>query len=324
MIKKIGITQLCILPAILAATIAPSAQAQSNITVYGNLDIGLVKESGNPAKMDRGYNNWLGVKGVEDLGGGLAATFDLQTRFAPDTGTQETGVFWQGESTLGLRSAALGSLRLGRAMAPLWQTKWAFDPWYDSGTFGSLSFPYQTGSFYSDPTMALGGANFARIPNGMFYDSPDFSGFQAHAALQAEKAADAGERAAGLSLNYGKGPLAAMLAYQKNAAADTIYFLAASYNLGTATVMGSYAQGKVQNASGERLRERNWILAATYALGIDTLRVGYGRTQESGNHKISLGYVHPLSKRTNLYADLYREKTVDDKTGVAAGINHTF
>lgn len=324
MTKDIGITQFCILPAILAAAMAAPAQAQSNITMYGNLDIGLVKESGNPAKMDRGYNNWLGFRGAEDLGGGLAATFDLQTRFAPDTGMQETGVFWQGESTLGLRSAAFGSVRLGRAMAPLWQTKWAFDPWYDSGTFGSLSFPYQTGSFYSDPTMALGGANFARIPNGVFYDSPDFSGWQAHAALQVEKAADAGERATGLSLNYGKGPLAAMLAYQKNAAADTIYFAAASYSLGSATVMGSYAQGKVQNAAGERLRERNWILAATYALGPDTLRTGYGRTRESGNHKFSVGYVHPLSKRTNLYADIYREKTLDDKNGFALGMNHTF
>lgn len=77
------------------------------------------------------------------------------------------------------------------------------------------------------------------------------------------------------------------------------------------------------NASGERLRERNWILAATYAFGIHTLHAGYGRTQEGGNHKVSLGYVHPLSKRTKLYADIYREKAVDHKTGFAAGTNHT-
>lgn len=324
MIKNMGIKQFYILPAIMAVMMATQAQAQSNVTIYGNLDIGMVKESGKTTKMDRGYNNWLGFRGAEDLGDGLLATFNLQTRFAPDTGAQETGVFWQGESTLGLSSTSMGRLRLGRALSPLWQTKWAFDPWYDSGTFGSVSFPYQTGTFYSDPTLALGGANFARISNGLFYDTPDFSGFQAHAALEVEKAAGANDRAAGLSLNYGKGPLAAMLAYQKNAAADTIYFLAASYNLGAATVMGSYAQGKVLNAAGDRLRERNWILAGTYALGADTLRAGYGRTQESGNNKVSFGYVHPLSKRTNLYADIYREKTVDNNNGFAAGMNHTF
>ncbi len=324
MIKNMVIKQLYILPAIMAVMMATQAQAQSNITIYGNLDIGLVKESGKTTKMDRGYNNWLGFSGAEDLGDGLLATFNLQTRFAPDTGAQETGVFWQGESTLGLSSASVGRLRMGRALSPLWQTKWAFDPWYDSGAFGSVSFPYQTGTFYSDPTLALGGANFARISNGLFYDTPDFSGFRAHAALEVEKAAGANDRASGLSLNYGKGPLAAMLAYQKNSAADTIYFLAASYNLGAATVMGSYAQGKVLNSAGDRLRERNWILAGTYALGADTLRAGYGRTQESGNNKVSFGYVHPLSKRTNLYADIYREKTLDNNNGFAAGMNHTF
>lgn len=324
MIKKMDAKQCYMLPAIMAAAMAPQAQAQSNITIYGNLDIGLVKESGNTIQMARGFNNWLGFKGVEDLGDGLAAIFDLETRFAPNTGAQETGIFWQGESTIGLRSTALGSLRVGRALTPLWQTKWVFDPWYDSGTFGSISFPYQTGNFFSDPALALGGANFARISNSLFYDTPDFSGFQAHAALEVEKAAGATNRSAGLSLNYGKGPLAAMLAYQQNAAADKIYFLAASYNFGATTIMGTYAQGRVMNAFDDRLRERNWTLAGTYALGTDTLRAGYGRTQESGNNKISFGYLHPLSKNTNLYGDVYREKTVANRTGFAAGMSHRF
>jgi predicted porin len=316
--------QSCILLAAVAAALAIPAQAQSNVTVYGNLDIGLVKESGRTAKMDRGYNNWLGFRGKEDLGGGMSAIFNLQTRFAPDTGMLETGVFWQGESTVGLSSATAGTLRLGRALSPLWQTKWVFDPWYDSGTFGSISFPYQTGTFYSDRTLALGGANFARIGNGVFYDSPDFSGFQAHAVLEAEKAAGASDRSAGLSLNYVRGPLAAMLAYQNNAASDSINFVAASYNFGAATVMGSYAYGRILDAAGIRQSERNWTLAGTYALGGDTLRAGYGRAQETGNNKVSVGYVHPLSKRTNLYADLYREKTAVNTNGLAAGMNHTF
>ena len=88
--------------------------------------------------------------------------------------------------------------------------------------------------------------------------------------------------------------------------------------------MASYALGHILDGAGIRQDEKNWILAGTYALGIDTLRAGYGRTKETGNNKVSVGYVHPLSKRTNLYADLYREKTVDSKNGFAAGINHTF
>lgn len=317
-------TLYCIFPAALMAALAIPAQAQTNVSIYGNLDIGIVKESGRTARMDRGYNNWLGFKGSEDLGGGLSAIFNLQTRFAPDTGMLETGVFWQGESTVGLRSTSAGALRLGRALSPLWQTKWAYDPWYDSGTFGSISFPYQTGSFYSDKTLALGAANFARIGNGIFYDTPEFSGFQAHAALEVEKIAGARDRAAGVSLNYGKGPIAAMFAYQRNAASDSINFVAASYNFGSASLMGSYAAGRILDAANVRQTEKSWTLAGIYTLGADTLRAGYGRLEESGNNKISIGYLHPLSKRTNVYADLYREKTAGSVNGFAAGMNHTF
>lgn len=311
-------------PIAVAALIVQPAKAQSNVTIYGNLDIGIVKESGRTTKMDRGYNNWLGFKGREDLGGGLAALFNLQTRFAPDTGAQETGVFWQGESTLGLSSTTAGTMRLGRALSPLWQEKWAFDPWYDSGTFGSISFPYQTGTFYSDKTLALGAANFARMPNSVFYDSPNMSGFSAHAAYEVEKVVGARDHSSGLSLNYVTGPLSLMYAYQKNAASDSINFVAASYNFGGASLMGSYADGNILDGAGVKQKEKNWTLAGTYSLGADLLRAGYGRTQESGNHKFSLGYLHPLSKRTNLYADVYREKTTSNVNGVAAGMNHTF
>ena len=54
------------------------------------------------------------------------------------------------------------------------------------------------------------------------------------------------------------------------------------------------------------------------------MRAGYGRIQETGHHKVSLGYNHPLSKRTNLYADVYREQLITSRNGMALGINHSF
>ncbi len=58
----------------------------------------------------------------------------------------------------------------------------------------------------------------------------------------------------------------------------------------------------------------------------DTIRAGYGRVnKEFKANKATIGYLHSLSKRTNLYADLYREKTqIDTYNGVALGMNHTF
>ena len=79
----------------------------------------------------------------------------------------------------------------------------------------------------------------------------------------------------------------------------------------------------------ETLREtvdRNlWTtLWCCYAALPHMQRAGYGRIQETGHHKVSLGYNHPLSKRTNLYADVYREQLITSRNGMALGINHSF
>lgn len=306
----------------IAASLAPLAFAQTNVTFYGNLDLGIVKESNTSARLDRGVNNWLGIKGQEDLGGGLSAIFNLQTRFNPDTGAQERpDTFWQGESTVGLKSATAGTVRLGRALTPLWHDVWAFEPWQNAGFNGSLA-AYQTGSYSSDGVndAALGFANLSRLGNGVFYETPDLAGFRLHVASEVERAAGAAARTMGTSINYANGPLAAMLSYERNARKDDIYFVGASYRFGVATLMGSYSRGELANA----VRERNLVLAGTYAIGDDMIRAGYGRNTETRNNKISLGYVHALSKRTSLYGDLYREKTNDRKNGAALGINHTF
>lgn len=306
---------------LIAAAFCGLAHAQSNVTIYGNIDIGIRRESGTGATLGRGYNNWLGIKGAEDLGGGLAATFHLQTRFIPETGAQErASTFWQGESTVGLTSASVGSVRLGRALTPLWDSIWAFEPWSNSGFNGSLA-AYQTGSYSSDGVsdVALGFANLSRIANGIFYDSPDIAGTRLSIAGQVGKDAAARTRNLGAALNFDRGPMKALLSYERNQNGEHIYFLGASYAWGGLTLMGSYARTDLTT-----MTERLAVIAATYALGADTVRAGYGRHGENGNHKLSLGYVHPLSKRTNLYADLYHERATRTMTGFAAGVNHSF
>lgn len=318
----IGIHQAGVSVALAALVFSAPVLAQSNAVIYGNLDLGIAKESGTGTRMDRGYNNWIGFKGQEDLGGGLSALFNIQARFNPDTGQQERPhTFWQGESTVGLRSDAAGMLRLGRALSPLWHNVWAFEPWLNSGFNASLS-AYQTGSYSSDGVndAALGFANFSRISNGVFYTSPDLGGFTVDAAAEVERAANARRRTMGTSVGYANGPLAAMLAVERNARNDRIAFVGASYRFGAATVMGSYARNRLADAG----LERTYVLAGTYALGADRVRVGYGSNHASDNRKLSAGYVHALSKRTNLYADLYRERSAGNRNGVAAGISHTF
>ncbi len=99
--------------AILAAA-AGTAAAQSNVTVYGKVDLGLRKAVGaNNSEMATGSDGPLGFKGTEDLGGGNRAFFNIEHRFFPNTGVQDGAQFWKGISHVGL-GGAYGQVALGR------------------------------------------------------------------------------------------------------------------------------------------------------------------------------------------------------------------
>ena len=69
------------------AAFAGMAQAQSNVTVYGIVDTGFIKETGSDVSMGSNIDNRIGFKGSEDLGGGYKATFQLEKRFNLNDGT---------------------------------------------------------------------------------------------------------------------------------------------------------------------------------------------------------------------------------------------
>jgi predicted porin len=305
-----------------AAFLGPGAMAQTGISLYGNLDLGVNKESASAARLQRGYNNWLGLKGKEALGGGMAATFDLQARFSPETGRQERSrTLWQGESSVGLEGSRFGSLRLGRALTPLWGNVWRYEPWLNSGFNASLA-AYQTGSYSSDGVddEALAFADFSRFSNAVFYSSPVFAGVNVDAAGTMERRGNAPARPAGIALNVERGALAAMASYERNARRESIRFIGASWQVGKLRLMASHAANSLQASR----RERAMVLAGSYAVGADTVRAGIGRNPTLDTRKASLGYVHALSPRTSLYADLYRERTAAYRSGVALGMSHAF
>lgn len=305
------------------AGLASHAAAQSNVTFYGNLDTAIGKTSNTPLTMGPGYFNWLGLSGTEDLGGGTKAVFNLQMRFNPDTGTlSNPGTFWQGESTVGLRSDTLGTLRLGRAMSAAWQSLWRLEPWGNGATFATLS-GYQTGSYSADGSndVALNYATFARINNGVFYDTPSWNGASLTVSGEAELAPGARQRNRGAAFNYEAGPVLAVLSYEKNHVSDSIAYAGATYAVDSLKLFGSYAHTRVLNLKPENL----YLLAATYGLNAhDSLRTGYGGNKGLGSHKLSFGYVHAFSKRTSVYADVWDEHAGSDVHGYAVGISHSF
>ena len=306
---------------LLGAVAAGTAHAEStNVTMYGYLDMGIVSETGKGNVLSRGNNNWLGFKGREDLGDGLSAIFNVQMRFNPDTGEQEKSTTrFQGETTVGLSSTTFGSLRLGRALTPLWAQKYIYDPWYDSAFMGSMSS--YNGDFNSDGLPTVDFSDYSRIDNAVYYGSPVIAGFSAHAEAELELATGARSRSRGLSLNYAKGPATAMFAVEHNRVADDIAYVGGSWKFSALNILGAYS--RTSFTSTER-KQTSMLLAVTHPVGADTVRLAYGRIKESRNKKLSLGYNHALSKRTNLYADLYREETITGMNGAALGMNHTF
>jgi len=313
-----------------------SAQA-SNVQMYGYIDLGIVKESGKTPRLDRGQNNWLGFRGTEQLGGDLAAIFNVQMRFNPDTGGQEKSTtFFQGETTVGFASKRFGTVRLGRALTPLWAKKWIYDPWADSAFNGSLA--NYNGDFNSDGLPTLDFHDYSRASNAVYYSSPNIAGFTVHVDAEIERAVGdnaaktlAETRQKGVSLNYVNGGLTTMLSYEKNHVDSDITYVAGGYTFGAMTLLGSYSETrKVASTNDKRT---SMMVAATYVIGVDTLRGGYGKIKQTGfaklnpngNDKFTVGVNHALSTRTNVYADLYREDLANvGTTGVALGVTHTF
>jgi general bacterial porin, GBP family len=119
--KKALATTLVALTGMLCAT----AYAQSSVTLYGTLDTGLDYVS-NQKTASGGKSNWMlesgnlstnrwGLRGNEDLGGGLSAVFDLENGFNIDNGKFSNGGDEFGrQAWVGIASKQWGTVTMGR------------------------------------------------------------------------------------------------------------------------------------------------------------------------------------------------------------------
>jgi predicted porin len=347
---------------------AGAASAQSSVTIYGSLDLGITKSNGGTSGNNGGAAGngaqakaWtlqsanaprLGFRGNEDLGGGLSAQFQIEHRFNVDTGTQaNSAAFWQGRSYLQLSSASAGRVYLGRDYTPAFWPAVKSDPFGWDGV-GQAGLDMWAG--FRTPNANATGAN-VRSANTIGYKSPSFGG------LTAQVATALGEnvvgRDDGLNVEYGAGPIYAALGYERvrengsNAAAtlsntmigtntqsgDSLVNFALHYDFGMVKPMFYYARAKVGQLG---VTNKFWSLGALAPIGPGNLKAIYyrvdynprvqpvvgGLTQNPDLKKFGLGYDYPLSKRTNLYADVgvTRADTRTSNTTYSFGAKHTF
>jgi predicted porin len=303
--------------------------AQSSIKIGGMVDVGVYRDAGKTWNVGTIQRSNLAFTGTEDLGGGLTAFFNLSTRFDIDTGTLEDGPargkpFWHGESTLGVKGA-FGSLKAGRALDAMWANDWYFDPWYNFNRIASPAWDLWHYNFPSDPRANSGRAEYGRLDNGLFYDSPVMGGFSLHASGSPEKREGDTRRPLGVALKYAAGPVLAMVAREKNSAGASDTFVGVKGTVGPLALMGAYDLSKTPDATS---KAKAVTLGVQYTVGAWTLNGGWGQVDVDGvkaQKTVSTGVVYALSKRTNVYADLAHKTFVDDSVNVyGVGIAHSF
>lgn len=302
------------------------ATAQSNVTLYGIVDTGLIKETGTDVRMGSNVESRLGFRGTEDLGSGVKATFELERRFDLNDGSQsgsyhyddavhrEKGVDWHGAANVGLKSDQWGAVRLGRVNDLAIETYRLIDPFNQYGVGASLART----PIYSE-----------QVSNTIRYDSPVWSGFSFGASYSLgadDKSAEENIRlnsndGFAVNLKYDNGPLLLLANYDRIADSNKswLWNAGAAYTWQNLRVSLGYQDSTFKlldydsdtdDTTHYGIKQKNWILGLQYNTGAHTVSASYnyGRVKAEGesNHvnKYAIGYSYALSKRTSLYANI--------------------
>ena len=351
--------------AVLAASAASGiASAQSTVTLYGLADVyvgsSMSKESPNvgasiserrTAINSGGFNgSRFGLKGSEDLGGGLKANFVLEGGYDISTGAANnyvspynftgpanarTGV--TSNATFGRNawvglSSGFGEVRLGNMWTPYDEVKGSGAGAFDANIFAPASNVWLSNGYQANPG------------NAIYFATPIISGFSAAGMVSFGENKTATINAGGIgsmNVQFASGPMAVAFAYQiekqgGNTATEPnkVKFtqLNGSYNLGAVKLLAAYGNVKVASDKvdefqigvdvplGSMLTVSGGFASSKTkpSVGGDTKRSGFGMAAK-----------YDVSKRTFLYTGLQLAKETDAGgeakiNTFATGVQHKF
>ncbi|MBP0618548.1 porin [Cupriavidus consociatus] len=333
--------RIVFLAAVLACGVA---KAQSSVTLYGVADInveyvnhvGVVPQASNGFNSGRaqkvfrensgGYSGsrW-GLRGTEDLGGGLKSVFALEGGFNVDTGTQQQGGRMFGRQAFAGLDTRIGQITFGRQYHSLFSTLANFVParfatqYEPAAVIAGANFREDnvvkyTGKF--GPLIAQANWSFG-VGTALPQTNPAVPGAGGGGEVPGQFRRDT---AYGAGLSYMAGPVGLGLAYDqwnptmgtgtgtyKKAAAMASY----AFN-DTAKVMGGYRWGQNKDQTGRLVvRDDFYWIGGQYRLSpaLDfTLEYDYqnirnlgGSTSVANPWQIALIVDYSLSKRTDIY-----------------------
>ena len=345
--------------AIMATLAAPVSHAQSNVTIYGLFDLGMDytdnagASKGSVTRLTSGGMNtsrW-GVRGSEDLGGGLSAIFNLEGGLLLDAGGSD-GVIFKRQAWVGL-NGGYGRIVMGRSFTSVYDFMLPFDPMgyapsYSWATSGNATGPSKYGMTTAFDNLVKYAGEAGPVKFGATY------GF----GEQTTGSSDSAKYA--LAATFASGPFALVTTYEKingnnlpvTGARDktTAVHVGASYTNGPFKVMAAARDYKL--VAGKALtadvRGTLYWTGVNYQVTPLVLLTGAFYYQDVKNvaanadadPRMLVGRVrYALSKRTDLYVAAAYAKARNDKLvslsrddagfdssqrGVIAGIQHRF
>ncbi len=276
------------------AAIAAVSAAQADVTIYGQLDQGMYNQtdSGNrQSALSSNVNSTsvLGFKGMEDMGGGLSANFDLLSELtlqsgqmgsqtsgdAAVAGGQKPNIFTR-KAEISLASKDIGTFQIGRLQDLVWLTQGELNN-SGSNSFGFAAYTAQQTNFTSLATLGYGAAAYLTAPTDTTYTGTKTAAGVVGTANQSES----GYAPVNFNAGYGyKTPTISGFTGSYQHIGDMYASTAAGY---TAASGNAY-----------RLEYTNGPIKAQYATTSRNDATGntgaqwrtYGATYEIGNYKI--------------------------------------
>ncbi|CAN7783925.1 porin [Caballeronia sp. LjRoot34] len=345
-------TSTCTL-ALLSLSLVASAHAQSSVTLYGDVDLGIqyLTHAGSGGERTIGLQSGneqpsrFGITGTEDLGEGYAAVFKLESGFNLGTGNYTIpGTPFDRYAYVGLSTKNFGTVTLGRQRSILFEQSLFYDPTY-LAEYSSQSTNYI-------PVSSLNQNNSVK------WSSPVYSGFSSILMYgfgqQVAGNATAGRFTSG-ALLYENNSFGAHVVFEQSRGSvttsadlssevDRRVNAALRYSIGAATVYGGYTDisGDLHLSPAGYTYYGGLQYRLSPALALIGEAAHYHTNDNQGQPTWFIaGATYSISKRTSLYAyggvlknhggTSFTLNTYDfnspggfDQTGVMIGLNQLF
>ncbi|MBX3673426.1 MAG: porin [Burkholderiales bacterium] len=336
--------------AVAGACVAPTVMAQtaSPVTLYGRVYVSVqsVEAKGGPAasnvpsKMQvSDDSSLLGVRGTEDVGGGMKVFFQLETAFKSDSQAATGNQFATRNSGIGLQGG-WGTVLAGRWDSPYKVITYSVDQYGDLNLGGITAALHDRGNFDR------------REQNVIQYWTPSFGGFTAKLSMTANegKTSALNPRNTSANIVYAKGPVMVAYAWEEHKDVSATLRKETGNQLSGYFTMGSFKVGGVYEdiKKDGMTKQKNYLANILWTAGKHQLGYQFSNSQDGGANGAAqpecdvnaVGYFYNWSKRSQLVATYVK---VDnnaagvckfgsndvggagaDREGFGVGIKHVF